>query len=51
VAEAAANDVVLLAGKGHEDTQELAGVKHPFSDRAHALAALQARQSAAGGTA
>ncbi|WP_348708667.1 UDP-N-acetylmuramoyl-L-alanyl-D-glutamate--2,6-diaminopimelate ligase [Acidovorax soli] len=51
VAEAAANDVVLLAGKGHEDTQELAGIKHPFSDRAHALAALQARQSTAGGSA
>ena len=43
VTQAAANDVVLLAGKGHEATQELAGVKHPFSDRQHALAALQAR--------
>jgi murE/murF fusion protein len=30
--------VVLLAGKGHEDYQEIAGVKHPFSDQAHALA-------------
>jgi hypothetical protein len=28
-----AGDVVLLAGKGHEDYQEIAGVKHPFSDR------------------
>nr|WP_315479592.1 UDP-N-acetylmuramoyl-L-alanyl-D-glutamate--2,6-diaminopimelate ligase [uncultured Rhodoferax sp.] len=51
VGEAAANDVILLAGKGHEETQELAGVKHPFSDRAHALAALQARQTTSGGAA
>nr|WP_315494967.1 UDP-N-acetylmuramoyl-L-alanyl-D-glutamate--2,6-diaminopimelate ligase [uncultured Rhodoferax sp.] len=49
VSQAAANDVILLAGKGHEETQELAGVKHPFSDRAHALVALQARQATAGG--
>lgn len=27
------NDVVLLAGKGHEDYQEINGVKYPFSDR------------------
>lgn len=38
-------DVVLIAGKGHETTQEVAGVKHPFSDQAHALAALQARMN------
>jgi UDP-N-acetylmuramoyl-L-alanyl-D-glutamate--2,6-diaminopimelate ligase len=25
-------DTVLIAGKGHEDYQEIAGVKHPFSD-------------------
>jgi UDP-N-acetylmuramoyl-L-alanyl-D-glutamate--2,6-diaminopimelate ligase len=25
-------DVVLIAGKGHEDYQEIAGVKLPFSD-------------------
>ena len=28
------DDVLLVAGKGHEQTQEIAGVKHPFSDRA-----------------
>ena len=26
-------DVVIIAGKGHETTQEVAGVKHPFDDR------------------
>jgi UDP-N-acetylmuramoyl-L-alanyl-D-glutamate--2,6-diaminopimelate ligase len=25
-------DVILIAGKGHEDYQEINGVKHPFSD-------------------
>lgn len=35
-------DVVLLAGKGHENFQESGGVKRPFSDRAHAQAALNA---------
>jgi len=25
-------DVILVAGKGHEDYQDVAGVKHPFSD-------------------
>jgi UDP-N-acetylmuramoyl-L-alanyl-D-glutamate--2,6-diaminopimelate ligase len=27
------NDVVVLAGKGHENYQEIAGVKHHFNDR------------------
>lgn len=35
-------DVVLLAGKGHERFQEAGGVKLPFSDSAHAQAALDA---------
>ncbi|MBU0748163.1 MAG: UDP-N-acetylmuramoyl-L-alanyl-D-glutamate--2,6-diaminopimelate ligase [Gammaproteobacteria bacterium] len=43
VAEAAPEDVVLIAGKGHEHTQESAGVRMPFSDMAHAQNALQAR--------
>ncbi len=44
---ASAGDVVLLAGKGHEDTQEVAGVKRPFSDLAEAQAALRSREGAA----
>jgi UDP-N-acetylmuramoyl-L-alanyl-D-glutamate--2,6-diaminopimelate ligase len=42
--QAAAPDVVLLAGKGHEDYQEIAGVKRLFSDRACARAALAQRE-------
>lgn len=34
-------DVVLIAGKGHETTQEIGGVFHPFDDRAVAAAALR----------
>ncbi|HEY8356485.1 MAG TPA: UDP-N-acetylmuramoyl-L-alanyl-D-glutamate--2,6-diaminopimelate ligase [Ramlibacter sp.] len=44
IASAAAEDVILIAGKGHEDYQEVAGVKHAFSDQAHARAALEARK-------
>jgi UDP-N-acetylmuramoyl-L-alanyl-D-glutamate--2,6-diaminopimelate ligase len=47
VNQASANDVVLIAGKGHEETQEIAGVKTPFSDRTHAQAALLARANGA----
>jgi UDP-N-acetylmuramoyl-L-alanyl-D-glutamate--2,6-diaminopimelate ligase len=43
IAEAAAADVILLAGKGHETYQEVAGVRRPFSDEAEALAALRQR--------
>ncbi|MDH5264867.1 MAG: UDP-N-acetylmuramoyl-L-alanyl-D-glutamate--2,6-diaminopimelate ligase, partial [Betaproteobacteria bacterium] len=41
--QATPGDVVLLAGKGHETYQEIAGVRHPFSDAEVALAALEAR--------
>ncbi len=40
IAQAARADVVLIAGKGHETTQEVAGIKTPFSDTEHAQAAL-----------
>ena len=43
VFEAGPKDVVLVAGKGHEDYQEIAGVKLPFSDVAQAEAALKER--------
>jgi UDP-N-acetylmuramoyl-L-alanyl-D-glutamate--2,6-diaminopimelate ligase len=43
VQHAGTHDVVLVAGKGHEDYQEIAGVKHPFSDVQQARAALAAR--------
>jgi UDP-N-acetylmuramoyl-L-alanyl-D-glutamate--2,6-diaminopimelate ligase len=33
VRRAGAGDVVLIAGKGHETGQEVAGVMHPFDDR------------------
>jgi UDP-N-acetylmuramoyl-L-alanyl-D-glutamate--2,6-diaminopimelate ligase len=45
VGAAQPGDVVLLAGKGHEDYQEIGGIKHPFDDR------LEAREALAGGRA
>jgi len=41
--EARAGDVVLIAGKGHEPYQEIAGRKLPFDDRDVARRALEAR--------
>jgi UDP-N-acetylmuramoyl-L-alanyl-D-glutamate--2,6-diaminopimelate ligase len=41
IGEAGARDVILLAGKGHEPYQEIAGVRHPFSDLEHARTALE----------
>ena len=43
IAEAGARDIVLIAGKGHEDYQEVLGVRRPFSDVAEARAALLER--------
>jgi UDP-N-acetylmuramoyl-L-alanyl-D-glutamate--2,6-diaminopimelate ligase len=40
---AADADVVLIAGKGHESYQEIAGVRLPFSDQSVARAALALR--------
>jgi UDP-N-acetylmuramyl-tripeptide synthetase len=42
IAAARAGDVVVLAGKGHETTQEIAGEKRPYSDVVEAEAALSA---------
>ncbi len=38
--QAAANDCVVIAGKGHENYQEIRGVKIPFSDQRVAQQAL-----------
>ena len=47
VAEASDGDVVVLAGKGHEDYQEVRGEKRPFLDEAEARAALARRHGGA----
>jgi UDP-N-acetylmuramoyl-L-alanyl-D-glutamate--2,6-diaminopimelate ligase len=47
VQRAAPADVLLVAGKGHEDYQEIAGRRLPFSDATVARAALGARAGAA----
>ena len=43
ILEAGEGDVVLVAGKGHETTQEIAGERQAFSDAACVRAALQRR--------
>ncbi|MBC7957788.1 MAG: UDP-N-acetylmuramoyl-L-alanyl-D-glutamate--2,6-diaminopimelate ligase [Cytophagales bacterium] len=43
VTQAQPHDVILIAGKGHEPDQEIAGVKHPFSDVQEAQTALARR--------
>jgi UDP-N-acetylmuramoyl-L-alanyl-D-glutamate--2,6-diaminopimelate ligase len=40
IAEARVDDVVVIAGKGHEKVQEVRGVEHPFSDVEVARAAI-----------
>jgi UDP-N-acetylmuramyl-tripeptide synthetase len=45
ILEAEPADVVLLAGKGHELYQEIAGIRYPFSDVEQAQAALLARNN------
>ena len=42
----APGDVLLIAGKGHEDYQEIDGVRLPFNDAEHAVQNLQQRQAA-----
>lgn len=51
VALAAAGDVVLIAGKGHESYQEVRGVRSPFDDGHEARVAMTARaQTRRGGS-
>ncbi len=45
ILNAAPADIVVLAGKGHEDYQEIHGVKHPFSDLVEARLALATRSA------
>ena len=40
IRQAKEQDVVLVAGKGHEDTQEIAGKRHAFSDQLHLQIAM-----------
>jgi UDP-N-acetylmuramoyl-L-alanyl-D-glutamate--2,6-diaminopimelate ligase len=47
VGHARAGDVVLVAGKGHETYQEIAGVRHPFRDIEVARGALDSMGGAA----
>lgn len=48
IAAAAAEDVILVAGKGHETYQEVAGVRSHFSDAEQVRAALLARWQGGG---
>lgn len=48
IAGAGPGDVVVIAGKGHEQGQEIAGAVHPFDDREVAREALRARGAARG---
>jgi UDP-N-acetylmuramyl-tripeptide synthetase len=43
ICAAEATDAVLIAGKGHEDYQEIDGIRHDFSDAVEALRALTIR--------
>jgi len=45
---AAAGDVVVIAGKGHEPYQEIKGIKHPFDDRTVARETLSRLRAASG---
>jgi UDP-N-acetylmuramyl tripeptide synthase len=47
VRSAACDDVIVLAGKGHEPYQEVAGVRRAFSDVDVAAAALRERAGSA----
>ncbi|NOU22815.1 MAG: UDP-N-acetylmuramyl-tripeptide synthetase, partial [Methyloglobulus sp.] len=43
IANAAANDCVVIAGKGHESYQEISGIQYPFNDKQVVEEALHKR--------
>jgi UDP-N-acetylmuramoyl-L-alanyl-D-glutamate--2,6-diaminopimelate ligase len=45
VAELRAGDILVVAGKGHEQGQTIAGVVHPFDDVLETEAALKAESA------
>lgn len=47
IAQLGPGDVLVIAGKGHEQGQEIKGVKHPFDDATVAREAIAARAGAA----
>ncbi|MDH4573568.1 UDP-N-acetylmuramoyl-L-alanyl-D-glutamate--2,6-diaminopimelate ligase [Salinicola acroporae] len=47
IAAAGDEDIVLIAGKGHEDYQEVAGIRQPFSDVEVASRCLRLRETSA----
>ncbi|OAQ20134.1 UDP-N-acetylmuramoyl-L-alanyl-D-glutamate--2,6-diaminopimelate ligase [Thermosulfurimonas dismutans] len=52
ISELSPGDVLLVAGKGHEDYQEIQGKRYPFSDAEeirHIVAELRAAEKALGG--
>jgi len=46
ISEAKQQDIILIAGKGHEQFQEIAGIKHRFSDMKVVIEALAAANDA-----
>ena len=50
VALAGAGDTLVVLGKGHESGQDIAGVVHPFDDRAVLRAALVEQAASSHGT-
>jgi UDP-N-acetylmuramoyl-L-alanyl-D-glutamate--2,6-diaminopimelate ligase len=44
ILKASSKDIVLIAGKGHEDYQDIRGTKHPFNDYEIAKAALELKK-------
>jgi UDP-N-acetylmuramoyl-L-alanyl-D-glutamate--2,6-diaminopimelate ligase len=45
IRDGAKGDLILVAGKGHETTQEIGNVRHAFSDRQVVREALMQRKT------